>query len=177
MTKFFSNLRCECNTLPIPFYTGWSQVASQDRNEVNFDIVEMSFLRNNSRKNNPIRDISDIQYLSPKVEVTIFARRNKKKGLNFQLTIQDTMDVHDSNQTDDHSKSFSSSSEKDDGSQTSATTRTDSSWSLASKETKQVNRSKVLLLGVMAISAAVLGLLTFLIFDEDEEDDFRAAVS
>jgi hypothetical protein len=48
---------------------------------------------------------------------------------------------------------------------------------LTSKETKQVNRSKVLLLGVMAISAVVLGLLTFLIVDEDEEDDFRAAVS
>jgi hypothetical protein len=77
----------------------------------------------------------------------------------------------------DHSKSFSSTSEKesDGDSQTSATS--DSSWSLASKETKQVNRSKVLLLGVMAISAAVLGLLTFLIVNEDEEDDFRAAVS
>jgi hypothetical protein len=29
----------------------------------------------------------------------------------------------------------------------------------------------------MAISAAVLGLFTFLIVDEDEEDDFRVAVS
>jgi hypothetical protein len=85
------------------------------------------------------------------------------------------MGVHDSNPSDDPSNLSSSSSEKDDGSQTSATT--DSSWSLATKETKQVNRSKVLLLGVLAISAAVLGLLTFLIVGEDEEDDFRAAVS
>jgi hypothetical protein len=78
----------------------------------------------------------------------------------------------------DHSKSFSSTSERESGdgvSQTSGTT--DSSWSLAKEETKQVNRSKVLLLGVMAISAAVLGLSTFLIVNEDEEDDFRAAVS
>jgi hypothetical protein len=73
------------------------------------------------------------------------------------------------------SKSFSSSSEKDDGSQTSG--KSHSSWSLASKETRQVNRFRVLLLGVMAISAAVIGLLTFLIVDEDEEDDFKAAVS
>jgi hypothetical protein len=95
------------------------------------------------------------------------------------LTTEDTMGDDDPNPSDDVSKSFSSSSEKEsDGvSQTSATTCTDSSWSLASKETKQVNRSKVLLLGVMAISAAVLGLLTFLIVNEDEEDDFRAAVS
>jgi hypothetical protein len=79
------------------------------------------------------------------------------------------------NAPDNHSHSSSSSSEKDDGSQASGTSN--SSWSLASKDTKQVNRFKVLLLGVMAISAAVLGLLTFLIIDEDEEDDFRAAVS
>ena len=82
---------------------------------------------------------------------------------------------YDSNASDDLSISSSSKSEKDDGSQASRTSN--SSWSLASKETKQVNRAKVLLLGVMAISAAVLGLLTFLIVDEDEEDDFRAAVS
>jgi hypothetical protein len=80
----------------------------------------------------------------------------------------------DSNPSQDLSTS-SSEKESDGVSQTSATT--DSSWSLASKETKQVNRSKVLLLGVMAISAVVLGLLTFLIVDEEEEDDFRAAVS
>jgi hypothetical protein len=85
------------------------------------------------------------------------------------------MGVNDSNPSDDPSNPSSSSSEKDDGSQASGTSN--SSWSLASKETKQVNRSKVLLLGVMAISAVVLGLLTFLIVDEDEEDDFRAAVS
>jgi hypothetical protein len=81
----------------------------------------------------------------------------------------------DSVASDDHSKSFSSSEEKSDVSQTSGTS--DSSWSLARKETKQVNRSKVLLLGVMAISAAVLGLFTFMIVDEDEDDDFQAAVS
>jgi hypothetical protein len=81
----------------------------------------------------------------------------------------------DSFPSDDHSKSFSSTSDKSDGSQASGTSN--SSWSLARKETKQVNRSKVLLLGVMAISAAVLGLFTFMIVDEDEDDDFRAAVS
>jgi hypothetical protein len=82
----------------------------------------------------------------------------------------------DSLPSDDHSRSFSSTSEKDDGgSQTSGTS--DSSWSLARKETRQVNRSKVLLLGFMAIAAAVLGLFTFLIVDEEEDDDFRAAVS
>jgi hypothetical protein len=79
----------------------------------------------------------------------------------------------DSIPTDDHERSFSSTSEKSDGcSQTS-----NSSWSLARNETKQVNRSKVLLLGVMVIAAAVLGLFTFLVVDDDEDDDFRAAVS
>jgi hypothetical protein len=92
------------------------------------------------------------------------------------LTTQDTMGDDDSTPPDGLSKSFSSSSEgKTNGSQASGTS--DSSWSLAKKETQQVNRSKVLLLGIMAISAAVLGLLAFLIVDEDEEDDFRAAVS
>jgi hypothetical protein len=82
----------------------------------------------------------------------------------------------DSNLSDDLSKSVSSSSEgKTDGSEASGTS--DSSWSLAKKETKQVNRSKVLLLGVMAISAAILGLFTFLVIDQEEEDDFQAAVS
>jgi hypothetical protein len=79
----------------------------------------------------------------------------------------------DSNSSDDLPQSSSSNSEKSDGcSQTSG-----ASWSLAKKETKQVNRSKVLLLGVMVVAAAVLGLFTFLIVDAEEEDDFRAAVS
>jgi hypothetical protein len=78
--------------------------------------------------------------------------------------------------SDDISQSFSSTTERSDGhSQTSGTS--DASWSLARKETKEVNRSKVLLLGVMVIAAALLGLFTFLIVDEEEEDDFRAAVS
>jgi hypothetical protein len=91
------------------------------------------------------------------------------------MSTRDTMYDDDSNASDDLSISASSSSEHDDGSKASGTSN--SSWSLASKETKQVNRSKMLLLGVMAISAAVLGLFTFLVVDEDEEDDFRAAVS
>jgi hypothetical protein len=85
----------------------------------------------------------------------------------------------DSIPEDDLSRSFSSTSEKDEsgsGSQTSGTSDA-ASWSLARKETTQVNRSKVLLVGVMVIAAAVLGLFTFLIVDEDEDDDFRAAVS
>jgi hypothetical protein len=78
--------------------------------------------------------------------------------------------------SDDISQSFSSTTERSDGhSQTSGTS--DASWSLARKETKEVNRSKVLLLGVMVIAAALLGLFTFLIVDEEEEDDFQAAVS
>jgi hypothetical protein len=76
----------------------------------------------------------------------------------------------------DFSRSFSSTTEKSDGiSQTSGAT--DASWNLARTETKKVNRSKVGMLGVMVIAAAVLGLFAFLIVDEDEEDDFRAAVS
>jgi hypothetical protein len=84
----------------------------------------------------------------------------------------------DSNASDDLSKSFSSTSERESGDGASkATEDTDSSWYLAKEETEQVNRSKVLLLGVMIISAAVLGLFSFLIVDEDEEDDFQVAVS
>jgi hypothetical protein len=82
----------------------------------------------------------------------------------------------DSNSSDDFSRSFSSTSEKSDG-HTQASGGSNSSWSLARKETRQVNRSKVLLLGIMALSAALLGLFTFLIVDEDEDDDFQAAVS
>jgi hypothetical protein len=82
----------------------------------------------------------------------------------------------DSNSSDDLSRSISSTSEKSDG-HMQASGSSNSSWSLARKETRQVNRSKVLLLGVMAIAAALLGLFTFLIFDEDEDDDFQAAVS
>jgi hypothetical protein len=79
-------------------------------------------------------------------------------------------------QSEAPSRSFSSSSEKSDAcSQTSKTSN--SAWSLVKRETRQVNRTKVFLLGVMVIAAALLGLSTFLIFDEDEDDDFRAAVS
>jgi hypothetical protein len=80
----------------------------------------------------------------------------------------------DSVPSDDPEGSFSSTSEKSDGCSSQNSTP---SWSLAKKETKQVNYSKVLLLGVMVIAAAVLGLFTFLVVDEDEDDDFRAAVS
>jgi hypothetical protein len=79
---------------------------------------------------------------------------------------------NDSNSSDDLPPSFSSSEKSEGYSQTSA-----ASWSLARKETTQVNRSKVLLLGVMVIAVAVLGLFTFLIVDEEEDDAFRAAVS
>jgi hypothetical protein len=83
------------------------------------------------------------------------------------------MSDNDSSSSDDLQPSSSSTSDKSDGcSQTS-----NSSWSLARNETKQVNRSKVLLLGVMVIAAAVLGLFTFLVVDGDEDDDFRAEVS
>jgi hypothetical protein len=87
------------------------------------------------------------------------------------------MGADDSNPPDDLSKSFSSTSEKEsDGvSQTSGTS--DSSWYLAKKETKQVNRSKGVLLGVMVIAAALLGLFVFRIVDEEEDNDFQAAVS
>jgi hypothetical protein len=82
----------------------------------------------------------------------------------------------DSIPSDDLSRSISSTSEKSDGN-TQASGSSNSSWSLVRKETRQMNRSKVLLLGVMALSAVVLGLFTFLVVDEDEDDDFRAAVS
>jgi hypothetical protein len=78
----------------------------------------------------------------------------------------------------DHSRSFSSTSERESAEGVSQTSgASDSSWYLAKEETKQVNRSKVLLLGVLAIAAAVLGACVFLVVDHDEEDDFRAAVS
>jgi hypothetical protein len=76
------------------------------------------------------------------------------------------------------SRSFSSTSEKESAEGLSqASGASDSSWYLAKEETKQVNRSKVLLLGVLTIAAAVLGLGVFLVVDGDEEDDFRSAVS
>jgi hypothetical protein len=76
----------------------------------------------------------------------------------------------------DFSRSFSSSTEKSDGvSQTSGVT--DTSWNLASTETKKVNRSKVVMMGVMVLAAGMLGLFTFRIVDQEEVDDFQAAVS
>jgi hypothetical protein len=130
------------------------------------------------------RDISEIQKRIPSPVAELrskylqFEKKNCPHILHHFLDqlIEEAMGDDDSTPSDDLSKSFSSTSEKEsDGSQT--TGATDSSWYLAKEETKQVNRSKVLLLGVMAISAAVLGLFSFLIVDEDEEDDFRAAVS
>jgi hypothetical protein len=76
----------------------------------------------------------------------------------------------------DFSRSFSSTTEKSDGiSQNSG--NTDASWNLARTETKKVNLSKVVMLGVMVLAAVVLGLCTFLIVDQEEDDDFQAAVS
>jgi hypothetical protein len=74
------------------------------------------------------------------------------------------------------STSFSSTTEKSDGNSNISGT-SDASWNLARTETKKVNRSKVGMLGVMVIAAAALGVFTFLIVDQEEEDDFRAAVS
>jgi hypothetical protein len=78
--------------------------------------------------------------------------------------------------SDDLSRSFSSTTEKSDGnSQISGTS--DASWNLARTETKKVNRSKMGMLGVMVIAAGILGPFTFLILDQEEDDDFQAAVS
>jgi hypothetical protein len=90
--------------------------------------------------------------------------------------LRDNMGNDDSIRSEAPSRSFSSSSQESDAcSQTSKTSN--SSWSLVKRETKQVNRSKVLLLGVMVTAAALLGLFTFLLVDEEEDDDFQAAVS
>jgi hypothetical protein len=142
----------------------------------------MSFPHNNVRNKKKCqqstRDISEIRKRGlPQDEVTIFALRKVKLHLLDILITEDTMPDNESNLSDDLSKSLSSSSDEKESDGTQTSTTTDSSWSLAGKETKQVNRSKVLLLGVIAISAAVLGLFTFLIVDEDEEDDFQVAVS
>jgi hypothetical protein len=161
-------------------------MTSGDRSEVN---CRMSFLRNNTLNNkvsNLNRDISEIRKSVPPQQVATlrsqylqFEKKNCPHTFHFlDQLIEEAMGDDDSTPPDDLSKSFSSTSERESGdgvSQTSGTS--DSSWYLAKEETKQVNRSKVLLLGVLAIAAAVLGLFSFLIVDEDEEDDFRAAVS
>jgi hypothetical protein len=74
---------------------------------------------------------------------------------------------------DDQSESESSETETNNTGGLSK----DSSKKIVRAESNVVNRSKVLLLGVMVVAAAVLGLFTFLIVDAEEEDDFRAAVS
>jgi hypothetical protein len=161
-------------------------MTSGDQSEVN---CRMSFLRNNTlttRCQHLTRDISKIlksvnphQVAPLRSQYLQFEKKNCPHTFHFlDQLIDEAMGDDDSTPPDDLSKSFSSTSERESGdgvSQTSGTS--DSSWYLAKEETKQVNRSKVLLLGVLAIAAAVLGLCVFLVADEDEEDDFRAAVS
>jgi hypothetical protein len=48
---------------------------------------------------------------------------------------------------------------------------------LATKETRAVHYSRILVLAVLAISAAVAGGLTFWLSSESEKDDFEVQVS
>jgi hypothetical protein len=52
----------------------------------------------------------------------------------------------------------------------------DSSLSLAREETNAVNRSKVLVLAVIAIAATACGTATYLFTTSGEKDDFSSAV-
>jgi hypothetical protein len=48
---------------------------------------------------------------------------------------------------------------------------------LATKETRAVQYSRIVVLAVLGISAAVAGGLTFWLFSESEKDDFKVQVS
>jgi hypothetical protein len=52
-----------------------------------------------------------------------------------------------------------------------------SSLNIARAETKAVNRSKVVVLVVIAIAATAFGRATYLFTKDEEEDDFRSQVS
>jgi hypothetical protein len=78
----------------------------------------------------------------------------------------------------------STSSDSDSLSSTTQTNNTgrdtqgsnDSSLNLAREETKAVNRSKLLVLGVIAIAAAACATATYLFTRSGEKEDFKSAV-
>jgi len=72
------------------------------------------------------------------------------------------------------SENVSTTESKTDGNKDDST---QSSFSLARAETLAVKRSKLLVLAVIAIAAAVMGALVWFLIDNEEIQSFNAEVS
>jgi hypothetical protein len=82
--------------------------------------------------------------------------------------------VHDG----DHQSLSSESASLSAGTDTNHTgeVSNDSSLSIARAETKAVNRTKIIVLVVIAIAATACGAATYLFTKSEEEDDFHSQV-
>jgi hypothetical protein len=78
----------------------------------------------------------------------------------------------------DHQSLSSESASLSSGTETNHTggVSNDSSISLARAETKAVNRSKIIVLLVIAIAATACGTATYFFTKSEEEDDFHSQV-
>lgn len=85
---------------------------------------------------------------------------------------QDTMSDNDENEQSSESASLSSGTESNHTGGVSNA----SSISLARAETNAVNRSKIVVLAVIAIAAAACGAATYFFTKSEEEDDFHSQV-
>jgi hypothetical protein len=85
---------------------------------------------------------------------------------------QDTMSDNDENEQSSESASLSSGTESNHTGGVSNA----SSISLARAETNAVNRSKIVVLAVIAIAAAACGAATYFFTKSEEEDDFHTQV-
>jgi hypothetical protein len=78
---------------------------------------------------------------------------------------------------DENEKSQSLSSESAEGTETNHTgVSNDSSISIARAETRAVNRSKIVVLAVIAIAATACGAATYSFVKFGEEDSFHSQV-
>lgn len=75
------------------------------------------------------------------------------------------------------SESASSAPSTTSGTNGQAQSESDSSFSLARAETRAVNRSKLLVLAVIALAAGALGAMIYVLVDNEETYNFETEVS
>ena len=86
--------------------------------------------------------------------------------------------VSDGSSSDEPSSSQASgvSSGSGTGNTAGAESTSDSSFSLARSETRLVNRSKMLVFGVITLAAGLLGCMIFLLLTQEETTTFQIEV-
>jgi hypothetical protein len=76
----------------------------------------------------------------------------------------------------DEPSSSQASSKSGTGNTAGAESTSDSSFSLARSETRLVNRSKMLVFGVITLAAGLLGCMIFLLLTQEETTTFHIEV-